>query len=203
MPDRPPEPAPADLADPAPAITAAHGRPSRPPTRRPVRRVSASGGEPSPVHAGPPVLIDAPMTADPPIPATSWDVADAPAAAGQPAGSPEPAESPVRALLPTADPAGPPTADRAPTGADPTDMTGGPLTDPFAILDPIPAAQAEVPRWLPPSQDVTPAPVVNVTIGRVEVRPPPAPPPPPPVPATGPQPLSLYEYLERRNGGPS
>jgi hypothetical protein len=82
-------------------------------------------------------------------------------------------------------------------------MTGDPLADPFAILGPFPAAQAGVPRRPTPSQDVTPAPVVNVTIGRVEVRPPPTPPPPPPVRAPGPRPLSLDEYLERRNDGPS
>jgi hypothetical protein len=42
-------------------------------------------------------------------------------------------------------------------------------------------------------------PVINVTIGRVEVRPdPPAPPPERPDP--GPQPLSLADYLQGRGG---
>ena len=47
------------------------------------------------------------------------------------------------------------------------------------------------------------APVVNVTIGRVELRPPSAPPPPVQPPAEpGPRPMSLTEYLDRRNGRP-
>jgi len=46
-------------------------------------------------------------------------------------------------------------------------------------------------------------PVVNVTIGRVEVRQPPPvlQPPTPAAPTPGPRPLSLDEYLERRSGG--
>lgn len=174
------------------------------PARRPVRRASPLDGEPSPVPAGPPVPIGPLMTAGPPVPAASPDVADAPAAAGRPAvaGPPEPAESPARAGPPAADPAGPPAVARASTGADPTDVTGGPLGGLLAIPGPVAAAPTGAARRPSPSLDV--APVVNVTIGRVEVRPPPAPPPPPPpVRATGPRPLSLDEYLERRNSGAS
>jgi hypothetical protein len=80
-------------------------------------------------------------------------------------------------------------------------MTGGPLGGLLAIPGPVAAAPTGAARRPSPSQDV--APVVNVTIGRVEVRPPAAPPPPPPVRTSGPRPLSLDEYLERRNSGAS
>jgi hypothetical protein len=43
-------------------------------------------------------------------------------------------------------------------------------------------------------------PVINVTIGRVEVRSDP-PAPPPELPDPGPQPLSLADYLRDRGGG--
>jgi hypothetical protein len=43
-------------------------------------------------------------------------------------------------------------------------------------------------------------PVINVTIGRVEVRSDP-PAPPPELPDPGPQPLSLADYLQGRGGG--
>jgi hypothetical protein len=42
-------------------------------------------------------------------------------------------------------------------------------------------------------------PVINVTIGRVEVRS--DPPAPPELPDPGPQPLSLADYLRDRGGG--
>jgi hypothetical protein len=46
------------------------------------------------------------------------------------------------------------------------------------------------------------APEVHITIGRLEVNPPSRPaPPPPPRPPRGPAPLSLTDYLGRRNGG--
>lgn len=45
------------------------------------------------------------------------------------------------------------------------------------------------------------APEVHITIGRLEVNPPSRPPPPSPSPPRGPAPLSLSDYLARRNGG--
>lgn len=85
--------------------------------------------------------------------------------------------------------------------ADPVEP-GDPMTDPVDPTSPVFIAPAEsTPEW-PPSRLAAhpelPAPVVNVTIGRVEVRQPSAP-PPPPVPASGPRPMSLDQYLDQRN----
>jgi hypothetical protein len=75
--------------------------------------------------------------------------------------------------------------------------------DPLAIPGPVGAGPTGAARRPAQSRDVTLPPVVNVTIGRVEVRQPPAPPAPPPARSSGPRPLSLDEYLERRNSGSS
>lgn len=55
-----------------------------------------------------------------------------------------------------------------------------------------------------PADDTDAAPEVHITIGRMEINPPqrPAPPPPPPQ-RRGPAPLSLSDYLARRQGGGS
>jgi hypothetical protein len=89
--------------------------------------------------------------------------------------------------------------------ADPTDVADGVPADPLAVPGQVAAAPTgAAARRLAQSRDVTPPPVVNVTIGRVEVRQPPLPPPvPPPARSSGPRPLSLDEYLERRNSGSS
>ena len=201
---RPPGPAPADPAEPTTAITVARSRPSRPAARRPTGRVRASDGEPSPVPTGSPAVADPSMTADSPVPAPARDVPDALVVAGRPtaAGSPEPTGTPARAHPPPAAPVGPPASVRPSVAADPA-AASGPPTGLFTIPGPVAAARTEAARRASPSRDITPAPVVNVTIGRVEVRQPPAPPTPPPVRAPGPRPLSLDEYLERRNSGPS
>ncbi|QKV56549.1 MAG: hypothetical protein HT580_04340 [Dechloromonas sp.] len=49
--------------------------------------------------------------------------------------------------------------------------------------------------------DTEPAPEVHITIGRLEVNPPARPTPPPAPRPRGPVPLSLSDYLARRNGG--
>ncbi|MBL8416847.1 MAG: hypothetical protein JNN31_01285 [Dechloromonas sp.] len=49
--------------------------------------------------------------------------------------------------------------------------------------------------------DTEPAPEVHITIGRLEVNPPARPTPPPAPRPRGPAPLSLADYLARRNGG--
>ena len=49
--------------------------------------------------------------------------------------------------------------------------------------------------------DAEPAPEVHITIGRLEVNPPARPRPPPAPRPRGPAPLSLADYLARRNGG--
>lgn len=49
--------------------------------------------------------------------------------------------------------------------------------------------------------DTEPAPEVRITIGRLEVNPPARPTPPPAPRPRGPAPLSLADYLARRNGG--
>lgn len=54
----------------------------------------------------------------------------------------------------------------------------------------------------PPAAAPEAAPEVHITIGRLEVNPPSRPPPPAPAPR-GPAPLSLSDYLARRNGGRS
>jgi hypothetical protein len=202
---RPPGPVPADPVEPAPATTVAHSRPSRPAARRHTGRVLASDGEPSPVSPRSQAVADTPMQADSPVVASVRDVPDALVAAQRPtaAGSPEPAETSARTHPLARAPVGPPASVRAPVAADPADMTGDPLADLLAIPDPVAAAPTEAPKRTSPSRDIAPAPVVNVTIGRVEVRQPPAPPPSPPVRSPGPRPLSLDEYLERRNSGPS
>ena len=62
---------------------------------------------------------------------------------------------------------------------------------------------AALPAPVVRAREPDPPPVVNVTIGRVEVRQPSAPPPPAqPLPAPGPRPMSLTEYLDRRNARP-
>ncbi len=206
VPDRLPRPAPTGLADPAPVVTAAHSRSARPPSYRAARPARAADGRPSPVPTGPLVRTGPPMTAGPPVLAASWDVADAPAGAARSAaaGPPEPARSPARAHSATEDPAGPPAVADARDAAGPTDVTGSPPTGLLALAGTIDSVLPEAARRPAHIRDITPAPVVNVTIGRVEVRQPPAPPPPPPpARSPGPRPLSLDEYLERRNNGPS
>jgi len=100
------------------------------------------------------------------------------------------------------------TADPAPNLAGPVPTIAGaaPVVDGPAPAAPTPGASRSVGLAMPGAvaRSTSAAPVppkVTVTIGRVEVRPPPVP-PPIPEPLTGPQPLSLDEYLERRAGGP-
>ena len=202
VPDRSPGRAPAEPPGPAAVTSAARTQPSVPAARQPARRAAASDGGPSSMSARAPA-------AEAPVPVARRDAAGPPAVAGRPisSGSPGAAESSVRPDPPAAGrrpaPATPPSGARPPWVADPPGVTGPPIA-PSATLGPLVAAPADKPRRYSPSPDIVPAaPVVNVTIGRVEVRPPPAPPPPPPAAAPGPRPLSLAEYLERRNRGPS
>jgi hypothetical protein len=197
-PDRFPGRAPAEPAGPAAVIAAAHRQPSLPAASRQARRAGASPGEPSPVPSRAPVP-EAPVPVAPRDTAGPLDVAGPPVSSGSP-GAAEPSARPV-----------PPDVGRRPTPVTPSAtarppwLAGPPVvTAPPATPGPLAAALPDKDRRYSPTGEVAPAPpVVNVTIGRVEVRPPPAPPPPPPAPAPGPRPLSLGEYLERRNRGPS
>ncbi len=202
--------------------------PASPAMRRPVVRpaVRPEPGDPAPIRRpSPPRAAPVPDRLPRPAPTGPADPAPVvtaahsrsarppsyraarPAAAARSAaaGPPEPARSPARAHPATEDPAGAPAVADAQDAAGPTDVTGSPPTGLLALagtVDSVPTDAARRPAHI---RDTTPAPVVNVTIGRVEVRQPPAPPPPPPPPARspGPRPLSLDEYLERRNSGPS
>lgn len=201
--------------------------PAGPAMRRPVVRpaVRPEPGDPAPVRRpSPPRAAPVPDQLPRPAPTGLDDPAPVVTAAhsrsarppsyraARPAGAADGQSSPVPAdpLVRTGPPmtAGPPVlaaawdvAD-APAAAGPADVTGSPPTGLLALagtVDNVPTDAARRPAHI---RDITPAPVVNVTIGRVEVRQPPAP-PPPPARSPGPRPLSLDEYLERRNSGPS
>jgi hypothetical protein len=199
MPDRSPGRAPAEPAGPAGVLAIRH-QPSPPAGRQPARRASTSPGEPSPVPLRAPI-------AKVPVPVARRGTPSSPAEVGPPvwSGSPGAAEPSTRPDPPTIGRhsalAIPSAAARPTRAADPpTDLP----TDPSAALGPVVAAPTGKARRYSPRPDVVPAPpVVNVTIGRVEVRPPPVPLPAPPAAVPGPQPLSLAEYLERRSRGPS
>ena len=64
-----------------------------------------------------------------------------------------------------------------------------------------PPPTGSVKRTVPEDGTDAPAPVVNVMIGRVEVRHPPITPPVQPPAESGPRPMSLTEYLDRRGTG--
>ena len=181
--ERIPGSAPEKITSPVTVAIAAHARAARPGARRPTPRPSAaraeSDGEAS-AMAGPPNLPDPPAAVDP-------------VAAVGPPQAPGPARAPDSpGAVDTVAAADPPAAAGPAEPADPS-------TSLSSVV--ITSAEGMPQRSLsrPAAHPEPPAPVVNVTIGRVEVRQPPAPAPPPPVPAALPQPMSLDEYLDRRN----
>lgn len=68
---------------------------------------------------------------------------------------------------------------------------------------PISTIRPPTSRERPSVTETEPSPEVHITIGRLEVNPPSRPAPPPPPRPRGPAPLSLSDYLARRNGGRS
>lgn len=68
---------------------------------------------------------------------------------------------------------------------------------------PVSTIRPQAGRERPAITETEPSPEVHITIGRLEVNPPSRPVPPPPPRPRGPAPLSLADYLARRNGGRS
>lgn len=88
-------------------------------------------------------------------------------------------------------PAPQPTATPSPTSAKPPATTQRPAS--------VSTIRSQAGRERPAITEAEPSPEVHITIGRLEVNPPSRPAPPPPRPR-GPAPLSLADYLARRNG---
>jgi len=182
-----PQPAPAEPA----AVSATRVRPSRSVARRSASPTSAPNPDPSRVLSDSAVLAE-PPTATALVPAEPRTATDSSGETRPLAGTGRRDGAPPLAV-------GRPAQARPFTHTDQAEVTDLP-SGPFAAPDPVVATASMSTRRRPSSRpDNPPAPVVNVTIGRVEVRQPPAPPAPPPAPAPRARPLSLDEYLERRN----
>ncbi len=92
-------------------------------------------------------------------------------------------------------PAPPPNAIPSTASAKPPATTQRPA--------PVSTVRPQAGRERPAITEAEPSPEVHITIGRLEVNPPSRPAPPPPPRPRGPAPLSLTDYLARRNGGRS
>jgi len=92
-------------------------------------------------------------------------------------------------------PAPPPNATPSPASAKPPATTQRPA--------PVSTVRPQASRERPSITEAETSPEVHITIGRLEVKPPGRPAPPPPPRPRGPAPLSLADYLARRNGGRS
>lgn len=95
----------------------------------------------------------------------------------------------------THQPAPQPTAIPSTASAKPPATTQRPA--------PVSTIRPQASRERPSVTEAEAGPEVHITIGRLEVNPPSRPAPPPPPRPRGPAPLSLTDYLARRNGGRS
>jgi translation initiation factor IF-2 len=191
----------APVAPPPPAVEVPGSVTPPPPVGRPVAdrpallrdpvaaRAAAAPGPsaPPPAATRPPVSPGEPVRADPPAPDRS---------------SPPAAHPPVPAAQPAAD------LPAAPVVLTKPALTNGvrPARVGVVVARPVPApAPPPPPAWAPgaAASGAPAAPVVEVTIGRIEVRAVAAPAARPSVAERqpAPTPLSLAEYLRRREGG--